>query len=96
MSENTVQQRMHAQWLMKFVADAIWARLRSLVHGDLSSRSSQSHGVRKGVDVLSPMLDRTVRASGMIEGNASVSLVIEALFDDLARTLRTGIRKSSG
>ena len=95
MSGSVAEQRIHAQWLMKFIAETLRTRLRSLVHGDLSDRPSQRSGIRPGIDVLAPMLERTVRASELIERNAAVSLVIEALFDDFAKTVRTVARVSS-
>lgn len=90
MSSNATEQRQNAQWLLRFVADAIRLRLNALVRGDLSDRLTQKLGARRGIDVLAPMLDRTVTASRQIDGMVPVSLALESLFHDLARILRSG------
>jgi len=91
-SGNAVEQRQNAQWLLKFVGDALRARMHALVYGDLGDRLAQRLGVRRGIDLLGPMLDRTVRASEQIDGMVPVSLAVSALFDDLAQTLRAGMK----
>ncbi|MEQ9408350.1 MAG: DNA polymerase III subunit delta' [Fuerstiella sp.] len=93
MSSSTAEQRQNAQWLLRFVADAIRDRLHSLGQGDLADPLTQRLGARSGVDLLAPMLDRTVAASSQIDGSSPVKLVLEALFDDLARMFRTGLRR---
>lgn len=84
------EQRQHAQWLLRFVADAINAALKRLVSGDFADPLHQRLGVRSGTDLLAMLLDRVLVASRHIEGNSPLPLVLDALFDDLARTLRLG------
>lgn len=84
------EQRRNALWLMRFVADFIRHRMRLLVEGDFSDPLTKRFGVRSGIDLLAPMLDRVVQAGQQVEGNSPVRLVLEALFDDLARQIRIG------
>lgn len=92
-SSSTAEQRQNAQWLLRFVADAIRSRLKGLASGDLSDPLSQRMGAKDGVDLLGPMLDRTISASQQISGSSPVKLVMEALFDDLARLCRTAVKR---
>lgn len=89
-SSNTEEQRQNAQWLLRFVAEMLNRRLRRLASGDFSDSLFQRLGVRGGVDLLIPLLERVIAASHQIEGNSPVKLVLEALFDDVARQLRLG------
>lgn len=89
-SANTEEERRNARWLLRFVADFIQFRLRLLAQGDFSDPLTQRFGIRLGVDLLGPLLARVVAASHQIEGNSPVRLVLEALFDDIARQLRLG------
>ncbi len=84
------EQRRNANWLLRFVADFIQTRMRLLVEGDFSDPLTQRLGVRCGIDLLAPMLDRVCAATHQIDGNSPVRLVLEALFDDLARQMRLG------
>ncbi len=89
-SSSTEEQRRNALWLLRFVAGVLNGRLRRLTSGDLSDPLLQRLGVRCGVDLLSPLLDRVITAAHQIEGNSPVRLVLEAMFDDLARQMRLG------
>lgn len=82
--------RRNAQWLLRFVTDFLQQRLRHLASGDLSDPLTQRLGVRTGVDLLSPMLARVCEATQRIDSNTPVRLVLESLFDDLARQFRVG------
>ncbi len=93
MSSSTAEQRQNAQWLLRFAADAIRDRLLGISKGDLSDPLTQRLGARNGVDLLSPLLERTVLASRQIDGASPVKLVLEALFDDVARTFRTAMKR---
>ena len=93
MSADPGEQRQNAQWLLKFVCDDLRARLRALASGAPEDRLTQRLGARRGIDVLGPMLDRTVRASEQIDSMVPVSLAVDALFDDLARILRIGMKR---
>jgi len=90
-SGNAGEQRLNAQWLIKFVCDALRVRLKALVSGDLADRLAQRLGARRGVDLLTPMLARTIKASDQIEGMVPVSLAMGALFDDLAQMMRPAL-----
>lgn len=89
-SENGDEERRNAQWLLHFVADFLQVRAKQLAQGDLSDPLIQKYGVRLGMDLLIPLLDRVILATRQIEGNSPVRLVLEALFDDFARQLRLG------
>jgi len=91
-SGNASEQRQNAQWLLKFVSDALRTRLKTLVSGDLGDRLAQRLGAKRGIDLLAPMLDRTILASSQIDGMVPVSLAVNALFDDLAQMLRAGMK----
>lgn len=93
MSSSTAEQRQNAQWLLRFVADAIRDRLRGLTRGDLSDPLTQRLGARSGVDLLGMMLQRTVEASRQVDSSAPVRLSLEALFDDLARMFRAALKR---
>lgn len=91
-SGNAGEQRQNGQWLMKFVCDALRIRLQALVSGDLGDRLTQRLGARRGIDLLTQTLDRTLKASSQIDGMVPVNLAVTALFDDLAQILRNGMK----
>ena len=94
LSSAVPEQRRNAQWLLRFVADALQTRLRGLATGDLSDPLTRRLGAKKGVDLLAPMLDRTLEASRQLDGYSPMKLVMEALFDDLARMFRESMKRS--
>jgi DNA polymerase-3 subunit delta' len=89
-SSGTEEARRNAKWLLRFIAGFLNVRLKRLTSGDFSDPLLQRFGVRCGVDLLAPLLDRIIIAAHQIEGNSPVRLVLEAMFDDLARQLRLG------
>ena len=89
-SSGAEEQRRNGKWLLRFIAEVLNTRLRRLTSGDFTDPLLQRFGVRNGVDVLAPLLDRVIAAAHQIDGNAPVRLVLEAMFDDLARQLRLG------
>ena len=89
-SSGTEDQRRNARWLLRFIAGFVNDRLRRLTSGDFSDPLLQRFGVRSGVDVLAPVLNRIIVTVHQIEGNSPVRLVLEAMFDDMARQLRLG------
>lgn len=89
-SSGTEDQRRNAKWLLRFIAGFLNDRLKRLTSGDFSDPLLQRFGVRSGVDLLAPLLDRIIVAAHQIEGNSPVRLVLEAMFDDIARQLRLG------
>lgn len=80
--------RRNTQWLLRFVAQFVSDRVRRLASGDLSDPLAKRWGLRHGVDVLEPVLAAVTTASRRIDGNSPVPLVLEALFDEIARQLR--------
>lgn len=89
-SSGTEEQRQNAQWLLRFLAEALNLKLRKLMAGDFSEPLLQRFGVRSGADLLSTLLDRILVAANQIEANSPVRLVLDALFDELARMMRLG------
>ena len=89
-SSGTEDQRRNARWLLRFIAGVVNERLRRLASGDFSDPLLQRFGVRSGVDLLAPLLDRLVVAGHQIESNSPVRLVLETMFDDIARQMRLG------
>lgn len=89
-SSGTEEQRRNARWLLRFIAEVVNARMRRLTSGDFSDPLLQRFGVRSGIDLLAPILDRLIVATHQIDGNSPVRLVLEAMFDDVARQLRLG------
>ncbi len=89
-SKNTEEERRNALWLLRFVVDFLQKRLRSLTSGDFTDPLLKRFGVRDGVDLLASLLQRVHVAVHQIEGNAAVRLVLEAMFDELARQIRLG------
>lgn len=92
LSSSTAEQRQNAQWLLRFISDAIRTRLQALAKGDLSDPLTKRLGARQGVDLLVPLLERTIAASRQIDGSSPVKLVIEALFDDFAVSFRRALK----
>ena len=89
-STGTEDQRRNGRWMLRFIAEVLNVRLRRLMSGDFGDPLLQRFGIRSGVDLLAPLLDRVITASHQIEGNSPVRLVLEAMFDDIARQLRLG------
>ncbi|MEZ6060205.1 MAG: DNA polymerase III subunit [Planctomycetaceae bacterium] len=92
-SSGVPEQRQNAQWLLKFVADAIRTRLKNLAAGEMSDPLTERLGIRPGVDLLAPMLERTVTASQQITGMSPIRLVMDSLFDDLAQMCRRSVKR---
>ncbi len=90
MSSGTEDQRQNTQWMLRFLGELLNQRLRKLMQGDFSDPLHKQFGVRGGADVLDSLLQRVLDAAFQIEANSPVKLVLETLFDDLARTLRLG------
>ena len=89
-SSGTEEQRQNAQWLFRFLAEALNLKLRKLMAGDFSEPLLQRYGVRSGADLLAALLDRILVAAQQVESNSPVRLVLDALFDELARMMRLG------
>ena len=89
-SSGTEDQRRNARWLLRFIAGVVNERLKRLASGDFSDPLLQRFGVRSGVDLLAPLLDRLIVAGHQIESNSPVRLVLETMFDDIARQMRLG------
>jgi DNA polymerase III subunit delta' len=83
------ETRRNAQWLLRFVAEFVSRRTRQLAAGNFSDPLTKRWGMKHGVDVLSPVLQKVSVAARRINGNSPVPLVLAALFDDIAHSLRT-------
>ncbi len=92
MSGSAAEQRQNAQWLLKFIAETVRRRLTILLAGDPGDRLTRQLGLRGGIDLLRPMLDRTIKASMQIDGMVPVPLAVAALFDELGQMLRRAFR----
>ena len=90
MSSGTDEQRQNTQWMLRFVGDLLNQQLRKLTQGDLADPLHKRFGVRSGADLVADLLDRVLTASFQIDANSPVKLVLETLFDDLARMMRIG------
>lgn len=89
-SGSTEEQRQNAQWLLRFLAGVLNDRMRRLMSGDFSDALHQRLGVRCGMDMLTGLLERIIAAARQIEANSPVRLVLDAMFDELARQMRLG------
>lgn len=89
-SSSTEEQRQNAQWLLRFLSGVLNDRMRRLMSGDFSDALHQKLGVRCGMDLLSGLLERIITAARQIEANSPVRLVLDAMFDELARQMRLG------
>lgn len=89
-SSGADELRRNGQWLLRFVAQAANRRMRRLVSGDFSDPLLQKTGIRGGLDLLLPVTERLIQASSHIQANTGVRLVLDSLFDDLARQFRLG------
>jgi hypothetical protein len=58
--------------------------------GDLGDPLLQRMGLRCASDLLAVLIDRILLATLHVDANSPVRLVLEALFDDLARFMRLG------
>ncbi|MFZ9089794.1 MAG: DNA polymerase III subunit delta', partial [Planctomycetaceae bacterium] len=90
MSSGTDEQRQNTQWMLRFLGDLLNQQLRKLTQGDLADPLHKRFGVRSGADLVADLLDRVLTASFQIDANSPVKLVLETLFDDLARMMRIG------
>ncbi|MGB0739170.1 MAG: hypothetical protein ACPGXX_03790 [Planctomycetaceae bacterium] len=76
--------------MLRFLGDLLNQQLRKLTQGDLADPLHKRFGVRSGADLVADLLDRVLTASFQIDANSPVKLVLETLFDDLARMMRIG------
>jgi DNA polymerase-3 subunit delta' len=90
LASSAEEQRRLAMTLLRAVGDTLSRRLRRLTDGDFGDPLLQQYGVRGGLDLLAPALDRILTAAEQIDRNSPVALILEALFDDLARQFRLG------
>ena len=89
-SASTEDQRQNTRWLLSFLADAVRLKLRRITGGDLTDPLLQRMGLRCASDLLAMLIDRILQATLHVDANSPVRLVLEALFDDLARSMRLG------
>lgn len=95
----TSDQRQFATWMIRFAMEFYRQALRQLA-GDVQSASADVPQVRQfaagfepdnsdDLELISELLERCLEADRQIAGNASVSLCLETLFDELGRISRT-------
>ncbi len=89
-SSSTEDQRQNTRWLLSFLADAVRLKLRRITGGDLGDPLLQRLGLRCASDLLATLVDRILQAILHVDANSPVRLVLDSLFDDLARAMRLG------
>lgn len=94
-SADTPEQRVHANWLLKFTVEFYRAALRSQAQqadpGVIPEAQTWLTALAKRMEpteLVGSMIDRAIDASTHIEQNVPVPLTLEALFSDLARMSR--------
>lgn len=98
----TAAQRQNAVWIMRFCVEFYRSALLALSgQTDSGVTAPVSEAVRwsqqfsaddpEAVELVGSLLDHALQGTGPLEQNVSVSLCLEAFFDELAR-LRRGVR----
>jgi hypothetical protein len=93
-SADTPEQRVHANWLLRFTVEFYRAALHSHTQqADATIAEAKTWLTtlaKRGepTELLGELIDRTIDASNHIEQNVPVALVLETLFSDLARMTR--------
>ena len=99
-SADTPEQRVHANWLIRFAVEFYRSALRFLAQGANSVRGDagaipQAHEWASAlatrtepIELIGTLIDRSINATSHIEQNAPVALTLETLLDDLARMSR--------
>lgn len=96
-SADTPEQRVHANWLIRFAIDFYRSALHTMTRADQGdssaipqaqswAKSLAGHG--EPVELVSALIDRSIEASSHIEQNVPVALCMETLLNDLARMSR--------
>jgi DNA polymerase-3 subunit delta' len=97
-SSEVPEQRRNSQWLMRFTIEYFGAviRLLSSESTDQGSASKEAMSLANrlrplpnSLEILGELIDRTTEASIHIDQNVSIGLALDALYDDLSRTLRS-------
>jgi len=98
MSGDTPEQRRNGQWLIRFAIEffrsALWTVSGQALPQSLTIREAESFSARlrthaDGMELLGSLIDRAVDASSHIDQNVAVPLCLDAMFDDVARLLRS-------
>jgi DNA polymerase III subunit delta' len=100
-SADTPEQRVHANWLIRFAVEFYRSALRSLSHEDTSASGTAGPTIPEAaawaeklgsppdsIELVGTLLDRTVEAATHIEQNVPVALCLETLLNDVARMTR--------
>lgn len=94
-SADTPEQRVHAQWVLRFTVEFYRAALRlQAFEADaavMPEAKAWLTGLAKRMEpteLVGSLIDRTIEASTHIEQNVPVPLTLESLFSDLARMSR--------
>jgi DNA polymerase-3 subunit delta' len=76
---DTQRQRVNAQWVVRFLIDFFQDALRQWCN---------AVGEPEAAELIGRAIDRCVEAEEQLAGNVAIPLCLEALFSDLATTLR--------
>lgn len=93
-SADTPEQRVHANWLLRFTVEFYRAALHSYAQQSdatiAEAKTWLATLTKRGepTELISELIDRTIDASSHIEQNVPVALALETLFSDLARMTR--------
>lgn len=99
-SADTPEQRVHANWLIRFGIDFYRSALRSLTRTEQSPTSAEKvipeartwtlslAGRGEPIELIGALIDRCIDATSHIEQNVPVALCMETLLNDLARMSR--------
>lgn len=93
-SADTPEQRVHANWLLRFTVEFYRSALHSYARQSdatiAEAKTWLATLTKRGepTELISELIDRTIDASSHIEQNVPVALALETLFSDLARMTR--------
>lgn len=94
-SADTPEQRVHANWVLRFTVEFYRAALRhqafetdAAVIPEAKSWLAALEKRMEPTELVGSLIDRTIEASTHIEQNVPVPLTLESLFSDLARMSR--------
>ncbi|MEI8380530.1 MAG: DNA polymerase III subunit delta' [Planctomycetota bacterium] len=100
MSADTPEQRVNANWLIRFAVEYYRSALRILSQSDRSSSGADSNVAEvrgwaaavatrgDAMELIGSLIERAIDASSHIEQNVPVPLCLESLLDDLSRMTR--------
>ena len=97
---DTQQQRVNAQWVVRFLVDFFEDALRQWCAGSSAVEQRFPPGEPETAELIGRTIDRCVEAEEQLAGNVAIPLCLEALFSDLATLLNgasaTGLASGRG